>query len=342
MTWSRRVVVRALLVSVWALSLFTLAYPARAQAQGDGGGTHVVTRGETLSQIARDYGTDVTTLLALNDLRNANLVYVGQQLVVPSGGGNDRGIDSGSGWDQPSQNREEPQRNAPATQRQGVGWEPPSTNGDGPYQYAGVGWEPEAAQNAPERGRASWESQPAAQSSYAEDAAWEPQAAPRQPYLQEWESVHAGSGAYSPGTSWEPPTSTVETSRGPEYSGEKWIDIDIGDQVLIAYQGDDPVRYFTISSGSANYPTVTGSFRTYSRTEMQDMSGGSHADGTYYFQPDVPWVQYFFEGYAIHGAYWHNSFGSPIGHGCINMRVEESRWLYEWTGKTGTRVEVHP
>jgi lipoprotein-anchoring transpeptidase ErfK/SrfK len=133
----------------------------------------------------------------------------------------------------------------------------------------------------------------------------------------------------------------VKASREAELSGEKWIDIDIGDQVLTAYQGDTVVRTFTISSGSSRYPTVTGSFRTYSRTEMQDMSGGSHAAGDYYFQADVPWVQYFFEGYAIHGAYWHNQFGTPIGHGCINMRVEESRWLYEWAGELGIRVEVH-
>ena len=333
MKWSRRVIVRVLLASVWALSLFILVYPARAQAQGGGGGTHVVTRGETLSQIARDYGTDVRTLLALNDLSNANLVYVGQQLVVPGAGG--------GSWNQPRQNVEGPQVYATSNQRQGVGWEPPSSNSDGPYRYAGVGWEPEATQNSPEPSRSSWDSQPTAQSTHAADSRWEPQASPYKPYTDEWESVHEGASVYSPGTSWEP-QQKVAPSRGAEYTGEKWIDIDIGDQVLIAYQGDDAVRYFSISSGSASYPTVTGSFRTYSRTELQDMSGGSRADGTYYFQPDVPWVQYFFEGYAIHGAYWHNSFGSPIGHGCINMRVEESRWLYEWTGTTGVRVEVHP
>ena len=75
---------------------------------------------------------------------------------------------------------------------------------------------------------------------------------------------------------------------------------------------------------------------------MQDMSGGSREAGTYYYQPDVPWVQYFYEDYAIHGAYWHNSFGRPVGQGCINMRVEEAQWLYEWTeSEPSARVEVH-
>jgi lipoprotein-anchoring transpeptidase ErfK/SrfK len=126
-----------------------------------------------------------------------------------------------------------------------------------------------------------------------------------------------------------------------ELTGEKWVEVDISDQRLYAYQGDTLVREFVISSGSARYPTVTGSFRTYARFEEVDMSGGSEAAGDYYFQADVPWVQYFYDGYALHGAYWHNQFGTPIGHGCINMRVDESQWLYEWTAVAGIRVEVH-
>jgi lipoprotein-anchoring transpeptidase ErfK/SrfK len=179
-------------------------------------------------------------------------------------------------------------------------------------------------------------------SQYAEQSNWqaEPQrGGPNRPE-SEWDWVHDNDSPYFPGQSWEPPQ-TVRGANGLELTGEKWIDIDIGDQTLTAYQGDTAIRYFSISSGSARYPTVQGTFYTYSRTELQDMSGGSEAAGDYYYQPDVPWVQYFFEGYAIHGAYWHNQFGTPIGHGCINMRVDESQWLYEWTGVTGIRVEVH-
>jgi len=145
-----------------------------------------------------------------------------------------------------------------------------------------------------------------------------------------------------------------------EATGEKWIDVDLSDQQLIAYQGDSAIRVFSISSGATKTPTVTGSFRIYAKIIEQDMSGGSHAAGDYYFQEDVPWVQYFYQDYSIHGAYWHNMFGQRTGHGCINMRVEEARWLFDWAepdmdpsgvtsegwlftsgSRTGTRVEVH-
>jgi lipoprotein-anchoring transpeptidase ErfK/SrfK len=109
---------------------------------------------------------------------------------------------------------------------------------------------------------------------------------------------------------------------------------------MIAYQGDTVIRVFSVSTGATKTPTVVGSFRTYVKIEVQDMSGGSVAAGDYYYQPDVPWVQYFYADYSIHGAYWHNMFGQRTGHGCVNMRVEEARWLYDWT-PTGTRVEVH-
>jgi lipoprotein-anchoring transpeptidase ErfK/SrfK len=331
MNWSRRVVVHILLAGVWAVSLLALVYPARVQAQGGGGSVHVVEAGETLSQIARRYGTDVATLLELNGLSNANFVYSGQQLVVSGGGGQQ------SQWQD-----EQPERYAPNSARQDTSWE--EQNSGGPYQRAGVGWEPQATQRSPYRDPQPSETQWADGNPVASDS-WESPNSQRNPYLEDWEPLHSEGNAYPPGRSWEPTDSQQSSRKASERSealtGEKWIDIDIGDQVLTAYQGDTVVRTFVISSGSARYPTVTGTFYTYARIEIQDMSGGSQAAGDYYFQADVPWVQYFFEGYAIHGAYWHNSFGTPIGHGCINMRVEESRWLYDWAEVTGIRVEVH-
>ena len=143
-----------------------------------------------------------------------------------------------------------------------------------------------------------------------------------------------------------------------QLGGEKWIDIDLTTQTLTAYQGDVAVRTFIISSGGTGHETVTGSFRIWAKVSIQDMSGGSRAAGTYYYVPDVPWVQYFYADYSIHGADWHNDFGYPISHGCVNMRVDEARWLFEWAepkldattdqngtwvfpGSEGTRVEVH-
>jgi lipoprotein-anchoring transpeptidase ErfK/SrfK len=150
----------------------------------------------------------------------------------------------------------------------------------------------------------------------------------------------------------------VEPAWVRELTGEKWIDINLTEQTLTAHQGDTAVRSFVISSGNANHATVTGSFKIWAKVAIQDMSGGSRAAGTDYYVEDVPWVQYFYADYSIHGADWHNDFGYPVSHGCVNMRVEEARWLFEWAEPSmdaamvesgtwlfpagnGTRVEVH-
>jgi lipoprotein-anchoring transpeptidase ErfK/SrfK len=111
---------------------------------------------------------------------------------------------------------------------------------------------------------------------------------------------------------------------------EKWIDVDLTEQRVVAYEGTRPVRAFIISSGLPGTPTVTGTFRIWVRTPVQTMSGGSRAGGDFYSLPNVQWVQYFHGDYALHGAYWHNNWGQPMSRGCINMRNEDAEWLYKW------------
>ncbi len=114
-------------------------------------------------------------------------------------------------------------------------------------------------------------------------------------------------------------------------TAEKWIDIDLSTQRLYAKEGDLVVYEFPISSGLPWFPTVTGEFRIWAKVKSQRMSGGSIADGTFYDLPNVPFVEYFYKGYGIHGAYWHNDFGKPRSHGCINMRNEDAKALFYWT-----------
>ena len=111
---------------------------------------------------------------------------------------------------------------------------------------------------------------------------------------------------------------------------EKWIDVDLSAQTVTAYEGAVPVNHFIISSGLPGTPTVTGEFRIWAKTSIQDMYGGNRASGDYYYLEDVQWVQYFFEDYAFHAAYWHNNFGQPMSRGCINMRTEDAKWLFDW------------
>lgn len=124
-----------------------------------------------------------------------------------------------------------------------------------------------------------------------------------------------------------------EQNRSPHPApptNEKWIDVDLGQQTVTAYEGAVPVNHFIISSGLPGTPTVTGEFRIWAKTPIQDMYGGNRAAGDYYYLKDVQWVQYFFEDYAFHGAYWHNNFGQPMSRGCINMRNEDAKWLFDW------------
>lgn len=112
--------------------------------------------------------------------------------------------------------------------------------------------------------------------------------------------------------------------------GEKWIEVSLKDQMLYAWDGDRLANRFLISSGISPHRTVTGLFRIWARTVSQTMDGGDRASGTYYNLPNVPWVQYFFHGYAFHGTYWHSNFGTPMSHGCVNLTIEDAEWLFNW------------
>lgn len=118
------------------------------------------------------------------------------------------------------------------------------------------------------------------------------------------------------------------------YQHERWIDIDISDQKLYAYKGNELKRAFTVSTGTWQYPTVTGKYYIYVKYESAHMSGPG------YYLPNVPYTMYFYQGYGIHGTYWHNNFGTPMSHGCVNLRTEDAGWLFSWA-TVGTLVNIH-
>lgn len=112
--------------------------------------------------------------------------------------------------------------------------------------------------------------------------------------------------------------------------GEKWIEVDLSEQKVYIYEGTEQVNEFVVSTGLPGTPTVTGEFRMWIRTPMQDMSGGNRASGNYYYLKDVQWVQYFYQSYGFHGTYWHNNFGNPMSRGCVNMTNDDAEWLFNW------------
>ncbi len=119
---------------------------------------------------------------------------------------------------------------------------------------------------------------------------------------------------------------------------EPWVDVNLTTQTLVAYEGDTPVLTTLISSGTWQHPTVTGQFRIYLTFASQTMDG--RRLGYDYYLENVPYVMYFYEDYALHGTFWHNNFGTPMSHGCVNMRTSDAEWLYGWAS-IGTLVNVH-
>ena len=116
--------------------------------------------------------------------------------------------------------------------------------------------------------------------------------------------------------------------------GDKWIDINLNEQRLYAYEDTTIVNSFLVSTGLDVTPTVTGTFYVWIKLRSDDMVGPG------YNLPDVPYVMYFYKGYGIHGTYWHNNFGTPMSYGCVNMETSEAEWLYNWAF-VGIPVNVH-
>ncbi len=114
----------------------------------------------------------------------------------------------------------------------------------------------------------------------------------------------------------------------------RWIEVDLSSQRLVAWNGKQRVKTFIVSTGKRRTPTRTGTYTIKSKTSSTRMRGRG------YNVPKVPYVMYYSGGYAVHGAYWHNKFGTPVSHGCVNLRVSQARWLYNWA-PAGTRVVIH-
>ncbi len=115
----------------------------------------------------------------------------------------------------------------------------------------------------------------------------------------------------------------------PTLASDKKIEVNLTTQTLFAYQDNKVIYQFPISSGKWN-PTPTGTFKPWAKIPSTRMVGGNQAIGTYYNLPGVPYVVYFYQGYAIHGAYWHNNFGHPMSHGCINVAVDQAALIYKF------------
>ncbi len=143
--------------------------------------------------------------------------------------------------------------------------------------------------------------------------------------------------ADTPTSAYVPPTAAPPAAPAPSNEtrgGARWIDVDLTNQMVYAYEGDTIVNSFVVSTGTAYTPTVTGKFKIWIKLKSTDMSGPG------YYLPDVPYTMYFYKGYGLHGTYWHSNFGTPMSHGCVNLSIPDAEWLFYWASE-GTVVNVH-
>ncbi|OUL20844.1 L,D-transpeptidase [Nostoc sp. 106C] len=126
-------------------------------------------------------------------------------------------------------------------------------------------------------------------------------------------------------------TQSIETLKQSE---QRWIQIDLSNQRLIAWEGKKPVYAITISTGKKSTPTRIGTFKIQTKLKSTRMRGRD------YDVPDVPYAMFYQGSYGIHGAYWHKRFGTPVSHGCVNVAPNHAKWLFNWAS-VGTPVFIH-
>jgi lipoprotein-anchoring transpeptidase ErfK/SrfK len=110
-------------------------------------------------------------------------------------------------------------------------------------------------------------------------------------------------------------------------AGARWVHVSLREQVLVAYEGTAPVFATLVSTGRAEHPTPRGLFRVWHKERHVPMHAGPPEP---YFVDEVPFVQYFRQGVALHGTFWHDRFGRAASHGCVNLSMADAEWLFDW------------
>jgi lipoprotein-anchoring transpeptidase ErfK/SrfK len=126
-------------------------------------------------------------------------------------------------------------------------------------------------------------------------------------------------------------TQNIDTLKKSE---QRWIQINLSKQKLIAWEGKTPVYAILISTGKKSTPTRVGTFKIQTKLKTTRMRGRD------YDVPNVPHAMFYQGNYGIHGAYWHRRFGTPVSHGCVNLAPNHAKWLFNWAS-IGTAVFIH-
>lgn len=145
--------------------------------------------------------------------------------------------------------------------------------------------------------------------------------------------IYMGQRLVIPSRAGTPPQPAPGVPPSPSSNTGKEIIVVLHEQRVYAYQDGQLVHSSLASTGIARYPTRVGRFAIYAKYISTLMTGPG------YYLPNVPYTMYYSGGYALHGTYWHNNFGRPMSHGCVNLPTAEARWFYQWA-PIGTPVIV--
>jgi len=334
-----RVRLRWLVVSFLLIAQLGLFLPSvQAAPPATDPVVHIVRWGESVSLIARRYGTTTNAVVAANNLRNPNFVYAGQRLVIPTSGSSPSAANTSIHVVQ----RGDTLRTIAARYGTTVSYLA-NLNGLRNPNFIWVGQRlrvpSSSATTAPSQNQGSptvhvvRRGEILARIAQRYGTTVSVIAAANN--LANASFIYVGQRLTIPAGGASPPTTTVSAS-----PGERWIDVNLSTQRLQAYGGNVVAYNAVVSTGIARYPTPTGTYRIQRKYRYSDMSGGSRARGDYYYLPNVPHAQYFYAGYSLHGTYWHNNFGTRMSHGCINLSQTDAAWLFNWTS-IGTKVVIH-
>ena len=346
---SRVQIVKALMRAVLALGIGLLALlpvTTPALAEDD---LHVVRAGELLATIAQRYDVDVADLAALNGIDDPNLIVPGQSLIIP-------GTRRANPYGAPALSAELPADGGYYTVQPGDSLSTIALrygmtqadlmrlNGLSDPSFVWVGQQLRVTARAQPLVTEMIET-PAQQAARIHVvAAGDSLSAIAQTYGTTVDELLIANGLPNANFVFVGQRLRVPASRavqemtmavaGAPANGAHRIEVNLSAQTLTAYQGDVAIMQTTVSTGKWSTPTVQGTFHIGTKYASQDMYGDD------YYLPGVPWVMYFYEGFAIHGAYWHANFGTPTSHGCVNMRPDEAEILYDWAAP-GTEVVVY-
>jgi LysM repeat protein len=117
-------------------------------------------------------------------------------------------------------------------------------------------------------------------------------------------------------------------------AGERWVDVNLTRQQVNVYTGARLEKQFVASTGVRKHPTLPGNFKVYLKYPKANMGGPG------YYLVNVPDILYYDRGYALHGTYWHDNFGVPMSHGCINLSEADADWLFDFL-PLGALVMIH-